>query len=398
MVAHAKIRPPPWSDAGRLMPDLDPRTFPAAAAAPAAAARLHALAAASLGAATGIHVAAQDERIVVALRALLLPGNGDALEQLFATAPSVAIHRHLWRLLAQSERAVMADGVLRVTVFALPLVIVAGVEGGRAAQATLPCVLENAAELAAILRGHGALAGNQNFALSNALIAANSLELAQLPELLAAGLLPDRGLTPRALVAAPIQLAGAQESVHLRFMLGTAIAASGVDLTRDASVGPWGLPLAQALGRQMSVPGLSTLVLPRRPQPLVPALQQGRAAHREVAAQVFASNAIRKLRAGVGEPAAVISLHRAADANGGGEVRLSLSSPFDPREAEGFRCPLYASDRVPDVVAVLTELMRDCRVGDVRVLPGIHADRDAATGLPLLFKGDQLPDSTTALH
>ena len=376
----------------------DPRTFPDAAAAPPHAAQLHSLAAASLAAATGEEASALDARCRVFLRALLTPGDGVRLDQVFVAAPSAAIHRHLWRLLVQCEREGAADGSLAVTVFALPLVIVAGVEGDRSARATLPCVLDDVAALAGILREHGALAGNQNLALGNALVSVNALAPARLPELLAGRALPDAPLRPRTLDAAPIDLAGGQESVHLRFLLGTALAAAGADLLRDATVGTWGMPLAQALGRQMSSPGIAALVLPRAPQPLSAALQQGRAAHREVAAQVFASNAIRKLRAAVGEPTAVVSLHRAADVDGGGEVRLSLSSPFDPREAEGFRCPLHASDAVADVVTMLTDLMRDCRVDDVRVLPGIHADRDAATGLPLLFKGEHLPVPSSARH
>ena len=69
-------------------------------------------------------------------------------------------------------------------------------------------------------------------------------------------------------------------------------------------------------------------------------------------------------------------------------MRLSLSSAFDPRQAEGFRCPLFPADAVDDVVSMLVELMRDCRVDDVQVLPGVHPDRDAATGVTLLFKSD----------
>jgi len=69
-----------------------------------------------------------------------------------------------------------------------------------------------------------------------------------------------------------------------------------------------------------------------------------------------------------------------------GEVRLSLSSPLDPRSAEGFRCALAPLDRVDDVVAMMLTLLADCRVSDVQRLAGIHPDRDATTGQPLLFK------------
>ncbi len=45
-------------------------------------------------------------------------------------------------------------------------------------RATLPCVLDDTAALAEILREHGALAGNQSFALANALVATGAIDLA----------------------------------------------------------------------------------------------------------------------------------------------------------------------------------------------------------------------------
>jgi len=202
----------------------------------------------------------------------------------------------------------------------------------------------------------------------------------------------------RALEPAPIVLSVGPETVHLRFLLGSALAAPGADVLRDASVGKWGLPFAQALGRELAAPGVSVLALPRAPQSLLHAVHAGRAAQREVGAHIFAANAIRKLRASVGEPTAVISAHRTNAAVNGGELRLSLSSPFDPREAEGFRCPIYPLENVAEVVAMLTDFLGECRVSDVRVLPGIHGDRDPATGVPLLFKGDGLQASVPAVH
>jgi len=376
----------------------DPRTFPDPAAAPAESARLHALAAASQRATTGQEATSLDEEIRHALRTLLTLDQGERLASIFETAPSVATYRHLWRLLTMCERESGRVDSLAVTLFALPIIIVAGIEGPGDARTTLPCVLEDAAALAGILREHGALAGNQSFALANALVAAGAIDLAHLPELLAWRALPETAPFMRPLEPAPITLSGGPETVHLRFLLGTALAARGADLLRNADLGKWGIPFTQALGRQLGAPGISVLALPRAPQSLLHAVQQGRTAQREVGAHIFAGNAIRKLRASVGEPTAVISAHRAPDAVDGGEVRLSLSSPFDPREAEGFRCPLYPLDRVAEVVAMLTELLGECRVSDVRVLPGVHDDRDPVTGLPLLFKGDNVPASPHAMH
>ena len=85
------------------------------------------------------------------------------------------------------------------------------------------------------------------------------------------------------------------------------------------------------------------LALPRAPRRLLPAVAEGRTGARDVAAQIFASNALRKFRSTVGEPTAVISAHRAPDAPGGGELRLSLSSPFDPTPPRAFAVRSFRS-------------------------------------------------------
>jgi hypothetical protein len=381
------------------MPEIsDPRTFPDSRAAQGEPARLHGLAAHSQIAETGQQAAAFDTEIRGALSSLLAPARGKRLEAVFATAPTPAIYRHLWRLLAQCAPEPAAVGHLKVTVFALPVVIVAGLDAGPDASATLPCVLGDTAALAEILRGHGALAGNQSFALANALVATGAIDLAQLPDLLSWSAFPESAPIARALEPAPILLAGGPETVHLRYLVGSALAAPGADLLGRTDVGKWGMPFEQALGRQLGAPGITLLALPRAPQSLLQAVRQGRAAQREVGAQIFATNAIRRLRAAVGEPTAVISAHHCPGAINGGEVRLSLSSPFDPREAEGFRCPLYPAETVDEVVAMLIDFLNECRVADVRVVPGVHGDRDPATGLPLLFKGDDARAAVMALH
>ena len=374
----------------------DPRSYPAPGTAPAQFAALHALAEASLASATGQEASARDHALGTALEDLLQPGNGDRLAQLFACAPSGAIYRHMWRLLAERERAGAPDSSLLTRLFALPVIIVAGCEDASLAPVALAAIVADASAHVALLREHGALAGNETVALGSALVAAEALDLAQLPELLASRALPEAIAQPLALTPAPIHVAAGGEGVHLRFLVGVALAAPGAEIFRDATVGKWGLPLAQALSRSLAAPGISVLALPRAPQPLVTAVQQGLVARREVAAQLFASNAIRKLRAATGEPTAVISVHRLDQPAGAGEVRLSLSSPFDPRQAEGFRCPLLPGDRVDDIVHMLTTLLDECRVADVRIHAGIHADRDPVTGLTLLFKAEGAPP--TAVH
>ena len=371
----------------------DPRVFPPVESATAEERALYTLAETSL-AADSQQLADQCDRELRLAFARVLEGDGAKLAALVSHAPSVAVTRHLWRALDSVWRAEASPGLV-VTVFALPVVVVAGVEAGRGGY-SLSGVLREPQRLVAILNEHGALRGNRNFAFADVLVAADAIDIARLPEIRAWLRLPDAlapgaGLIGVDLAPAPIDVPAGGEAVHLRFVVGTAIAAPQADLLTDPDVGRWGIPFAQALGRTFAADGGSVLVLPRAPQRLLPAVAAGRSAQREVSAQLFASNAIRRFRGTVGEPSAVISAHRAPDTPGGGELRLSLSSPFDSRGAEGFRCPLYPLDRVDDVVAMLVTLLRDCRITDIRTLAGIHADRAPDSGSTLLFKPDTIP-------
>ncbi len=383
-------------------PVADPRTFPDVAAAPVGARQLYAMADASLVAETGQRSDAID-RDLRRLLAARLAGDGPSLAADLSGAPSVAIARHLWRMLDAAWReAEAAEGAgLAVTLFALPLVVVTGLEIAEG-DATLSGCLDDPRRLATILVEGGALAGNRTIALANALVGIEAIDVARLPEIrewtrLPDSLAPGASLPAQSLAPVPIAVHAARETVHLRFLVGTAIAKPGADLLAETGVGKWGAPFTRELARQLAAGPVSALALPRAPQRLLPAVAQGLAAQREVSAQIFASNAIRKFRGSVGEPTAVISAHRASEAPGGGELRLSLSSPLDPRAAEGFRCPLYPLDRAGDVAAMLVELLRDCRVTDIRVLGGVHADRAPGTGLPLLFKPDTIPDATAVV-
>ena len=379
----------------------DPRSPPDAAAAPRAQARLHALAAVALAAPTRLGADAADDAIRGEL-AQMLEADGEALATLFATSPSVAVTRHLWRMLD----AVWRDGAgggnagLALALFAFPIVVVTARDAGEAL--SHPAILGDPSRLAAILREHRALGGSESFALASSIVGVDALDTPHLPELYAWQRLPHVAVAAapvelRELRPSPIDVRDAGESVHLRFIVGSMLARPGDDLLASDEVGSWGLPFAKALSEELALPGATVLALPRAPQRPLPAVAAGRGAQREVGAQLFTGNAIRKLRAAAGEPTAIISAHRAPDAPGGGELRLSLSSPFAPRDALGFRCPLYPLDRVTDVATMLVDLLSDCRVTDIRFAAGVHPDRDPTTGRTLLFKPETLPGSA-ALH
>ena len=361
----------------------DPRVFQP----PAEPAPLHVLAQAALAAATTVRAEALQRTLTRATVDCLRSGRSWALADAIARAPSPAIARALWRCLIDAWSPAWRDaGDIAAALFALPVIIVAARDTGAApGESALRGELHESRRLVEILAEHRALRGNQAFALAPALVASDEIDVARLDRLFAR---QGQGLDARGgdFPPAPIALQPGPPTVHLRFLLGTALAAPEVDLLQQDNVGGWGIPFAAELARQLSSPGVSVLALPRSPQSPPAALQQGRIAQREVGAQLFASNAIRKLRASVGEPVGVISAHQCAAAPCGGELRLSLSNPLNALAAEGFRCPLFPTDRADDVAGMLHELLRDCRVADVRVLAGVHPDRDPQTGMLLFFK------------
>lgn len=368
----------------------DPRVWPDAGAAPAWAAEIHAAVASAIDAETSLDADLRNGDVKRLLEAMLATTHGRALADAFAAAPSAAIARHLWRLLADVEQDDgAAHAALRTTLFAMPVILVTALDAGSAA-VTLSGVLAARQELEELLRESRAFGGCETFALSDTLIGADAIDIPALPALLT-GRNPVRladapPLPPLDFPPAPIEITGAGERVFLRFIAGAVLTPAGADPLRDTHIARWGMRVAQRIAQKLTAPGATLLALPRAPQRLVPALKMGRAAQREASAQVFASNAIRKLRASVGEPTAIVSAHRAADAPGGGELRLSLSSPFAPRDAEGFRCPLYPYEPVHDAAAMLVALLTDCQVTGIRIRAGVHADRDPASGAPLLFK------------
>ena len=385
------------------MPDAiaDPRVFPEQIDA------IHAplidMAQASLAAPSATRAEEIGGALTSALVERLRSGEAMLLSETIAAAPSPEIARALWRCLIDAWGRASSAGTpgVAATLFALPIVVVAARDadtGGTQAAPVIMGLLSDTARLVAVMREHRALAGNETFGFAPGLVASDAIDVPKLGDLLALQQLGAGEAVVRDFPPTPIALQSGQQNVHLRFLIGTALAAQGINVLSDPEVAGWAIPLAQELARQLAAPEVSVLALPRRPQPPPAALQQGRGAQREIGAQLFASNAIRKLRSAVGEPSAVISAHRCAGAPGGGELRLSLSSPFDPRQAEGFRCPLFATDRVGDVATMLLELLRDCRVADVRVLAGVHPDRDPQTGMVLLFKPDAATGTESTLH
>ena len=342
------------------------------------------LALASLAAELGVVQEKRDTELRERLATLLLSGDISEIADAVAHAPSHSVLRHITRSLASAHAEAgraRSDSALPSTVFAIPVVIVAANSG----PVNVPGAIPNIDEITALMKASGALRGNENFALSNALAPTSAFALEKLPASL--GWWTTSPGAPIAIEKASLPVPANQESVFLRFLVGTALAGPRVDLLSANDTGQWGMPFTQVVAKQLGGGTLSLLAMPRPPRSPLAALMQGRAAQREVSLQLFATNAIRKFRSSVGEPEAVISAHQTVD---GGEVRLSLSNPFDEKGAEGFRAELHATDRAQDVAVLMQELLRECNVASVTVLADVFPDIDRDSNLPMLFRADAL--------
>ncbi len=364
----------------------DPRAFPIYEASASNVLIDQSLA--SLGAEVAVIAEKEETELRERMRASLLAGDVGEIGDAVARAPSLAVLRMLLRVLASAHveagRLRAGETALPTTVFAMPIVIVAA----NASPIQIPGALPNIAEFIEVMKANGALRGNQTFTMSNALASTNAFSLEKLPSTLAWWQLEKQSQI--AVEKASMQLPANQESVFLRFLVGTALAGPGVDLLNEKDTGKWGMPLTQAFSKQLGGGSMSLLALPRPPRTPLAALFQGRAAQREVSLQLFATNAIRKFRSSVGEPEAVISAHRTTD---GGEVRLSLSNALDEKGAEGFRAALFPTDRAQDIVTAMQDLLRECNVENVTVLADVFPDHDPETNLPWFFRADVLEEN-----
>ncbi len=251
--------------------------------------------------------------------------------------------------------------------FALPLVIVTGSRR----PASVPGVIPDIAAIAALFKQHGALGPARNFGLGNALCSLATLEAVQPGEIYA--WTRDAGATRRELPPSAIVIAEPGEHVHLRFIVGAAIApAAEPSFVETASnIGVWGMPLTRALAAQLAQPDIEVLPLARPPLDVLHAGQAGRYAQLEAAFNLFASNAVRRMRGTTGDPDAVISAHD------DGDIRISLSSPFEDTLNDGFRWPLHPLDDLAAVLSAIGGMLADCRISNVfyaqTVLPALDA-------------------------
>ena len=317
-----------------------------------------------------IHAAAQADDVVLrtALQQALETSDDAGIRTALAVQPPARAQR-VARLLAAALDA-NGEGI-GLRFFAIPLVIVAGSRK----PATVSGALPEVHVLRGLLEEHGAVGVTRNFGLGNALVSAEALDAIS-PSALwrAAGDTAQRAPLTE-LQPEPIKVAGSREQVHLRFITGAGITPQHLPsfLESAANIGTWGMAMTIELARQLAQSGLEILPMPRPPQPLLTAAHAGRRAQLEAALSLFLGNTLRKFRMAVGDPEAVLSAHKLD--NGAGELRLSLSTPFDDSLFEGFAWPLQPQDDTVEVSQLFQTVLAECRVPSVTVLKQVLPER-----------------------
>jgi len=343
--------------------------------------RLLELVRASLATGDPIARAVHDDAVVGELRAGWQRGDDRALEIALAAATGPAEYAHLLARARDATEPALSPGEVAPRLFALPLVIVAGGASGTCLSGALPDV----AGVESLLAEHAALGDVQRFSIGNALCAATDLE-SMVPGALARA--QSGPQAPAALAAlaggfqpAPIELEDGEESIHLRFLVGAAWLSSEARrwVRPGDPVGRWATPLTHLLAKQLAQPEATVLPLARAPLPLAHAPAVGRAAAADAQFQLFVAAALRRARATTGEPTAILAAHRSELANGpAGEVRVTLSSPFDAGPCEAWTRTLEPGDDLPALCAAIDGFLQECRVSDRVLVPQVMPDRHPA--------------------
>lgn len=264
--------------------------------------------------------------------------------------------------------------------FALPVVLV--VAGTRPAR--IVGELADIGALQALFERSNALGPTRNFGMSNALCTFDALERLSPLALHRSVRTLTAGQIGGSLPPAHIDVKMGQEQTHLRFLVGASVTpadAPGFAETA-ANIATWGRDCAQLLAEQLKTPGVQLLVLPRPPKDLLTAPHTGRCAQLEAALNLFASNAVRKLRMAVGDPVAIVSAHDNAD------IRITLSSPFAQDLVEGFPWPLHPLDDLAATERTVKDLFADMRVNDVRIVPSV-LPAERSSKIPLYPRADE---------
>jgi hypothetical protein len=304
----------------------------------------------------------QSRELASALRELAAQGRDVEIGGLLSAASSRDIYARLWQALCVAIEKPHSDDGVAARIFAMPWVIVCG--GG--VKATLSGVLPDIAELARVLEANGVFGVSRNVGIGNVLVGVETVEAMRPSEILQWA----QEAAMRDVPPAPINVLPGAEEVHVRLLLGAAIApANAPDVVETGSnIAAWGTPALRAMSAQLATSGVQILPMPRPPSGLYSAAYAGRRAGIEAAFNLFMSNGVRRFRSAVGDPDITLSSHA------GAEIRVTLSTPLDDTLIEGFRWPLHPADDLPEIEHALTCMISECRLPDPQIAESVLPD------------------------
>jgi len=302
---------------------------------------------------------------------LLAANDHAALNAALNQAPALEAWQTLWQALRDEVESAPADANNHATLFAIPVIIVAGSDKG----ARLPGMLSSPETVLNLLRQHGVLAADAMACLAPELVSSDML----------AAISPSRQIRLKTALVEPLQNSSSnlfdltpsplevkEESAWLRFIVGAVLQPETAppQIKLGGAVDNWGMALAQNLGEQLKTTGATVLALPRAPQSWLAAQENGRTILLETRLQLLASSAIRAIRSKGRTPVAVIAAHE------NDEIRITLSSQEDAERWQGFVWPLSPGDHVEQIVDFTQTLFHDCQVQDIRLVESIQPDRE----------------------
>ena len=286
----------------------------------------------------------------------------EAIVIALSLVPSQSAYQYLWRtiksLLMSKEASHQAQ------IFAIPLVMVAGSHSSM----TLPGKLNQIDSVVQSLKMHHIVDKEADIFLGSQLYTGEMLASISLPQLYrwqSALQYASAGL-PIHLTSDPIYFV--RQGVFLRYLLGIAIRNQHTPkpIQLGGEVGSWGLDVAECIRQDLQQEGLTLFTIPRHPQTLLDALDNGQHIYIDITMQVFLSDTIKKLREQKKTPTASITCHQ------NHEIKLILSSLEAPEKWESFVWPLQALEYPATIGQQMQDLLRECQVEDVILLTDIQ--------------------------
>ena len=299
------------------------------------------------------------------ISAMLESGDESAVREAIRNPSSPAAAQALYQALDAALTPPTENGGVNLHLFAIPVLLVVGAQSAQ----RVPGVLREPDAIRSLFEQSGALGHCRNFGISNALAAIESVEAIPWSTLysMAKAQSWDASLGLD-LAPADVDVSAERETVHLRFISGAALIPSDAPafVAAAGNVGRWGMQLTRELGKQMARPDVSLLAIPRAPRSIVRATQEGWYAARELAFQLFLSNALRQARTRVGEPDVTISsgLDRS--------IRIRLTSPFDDLLDQTYGWPLAQTDDLNEIASSISSLLEEVRVERIQVVPTVE--------------------------